>query len=496
MRAARDRFPPPLLALLLATGLSVQPAVAQEATRDELEVNARPATSSLARRPDERRRASSRVIQLVGQSFTVGGEWEVTHESRRNLDLDRFRPGDRGRLDQELKLEASTTVGAESTLFLQLVGVSEIETRRDNGPKESTGALERGQMWLFVPQPGGLPFDLQLGRLSLIEARSWWWDEDLDAARIFFGGEHWAVEAGISQQLFPVSTAERGAIHPERKDLARVFGRAAWAWRKRHALEAYWLIARDHSGRPPSGITLHERRADESDADLTWLGLRAIGEERTAAGHRFGYWLDLARVSGRERLTDFDPAGSNRVVSDDSESRRVRGVGWDLGAKWSLPGKSRPTVWAGWAVGSGDGDGGDDTDHSFRQTGLEENKGRFGGVKRFRYYGELMRPTLANLDIRSIGASARFWERSSVDLVLHDYRQRQASDQLAASRLDQAPTGKHRALGQEIDLFLAFRESPAAEFTLSLATFRAGSAFGEHRGERAWFAELGMTLNF
>jgi hypothetical protein len=161
-----------------------------------------------------------------------------------------------------------------------------------------------------------------------------------------------------------------------------------------------------------------------------------------------------------------------------------------------LPGNARPTVWFGWASGSGDGNTDDGVDRAFRQTGLQENKARFGGVKRFHYYGELFRPELSNLAVGSLGASVRFLKNSSADLVLHSYRQRHASARIRDNRLDRNPTGNSRDLGRELDLIFSFRESRAVEFIATLAAFRAGSAFGEKSGEKAYYVELGMTINF
>ena len=96
----------------------------------------------------------------------------------------------------------------------------------------------------------------------------------------------------------------------------------------------------------------------------------------------------------------------------------------------------------------------------------------------------------------SLGGSVRFWEKSSVDLVVHDYRQRKASETLADSRLTADPAGLKTSLGQEVDLFVAFRESPSTEVTVSVGTFRSGSAFGERSGERAWYGAVGVTVNF
>lgn len=122
-----------------------------------------------------------------------------------------------------------------------------------------------------------------------------------------------------------------------------------------------------------------------------------------------------------------------------------------------------------------DGNADDGVVKAFRQTGLQEKKGRFGRVMRFHYYGELFRPELSNLAIGSLGLSMRFLKNSSVDLVLHSYRERHASRRLADSRLERNPTGNSRDLGRELDLVLAFRESEQLEFITALGAFRAGS---------------------
>ncbi|MCB1906180.1 MAG: alginate export family protein [Rhodocyclaceae bacterium] len=489
---------PLALALALACVVGTPRAFAQDDDETSADVQPRrprAATGELARRPDERRRASAREITLFDTPLRIAGEWEIGHESRINHDLDEDQRRDRGTLEQEFKIEASAALGDAGAVFLQLIANSEFETLRENGPVESFGEIERGQTWVFVSQPAGQPFDLQLGRISLVENRSWWWDDDLDALRLFFGSSDWVLETGVARQWLPVTTAERGVVDAGEDGLTRWFAHAGWAWRRKHTLEAFLLVSRDHSGQPAQGAVIHERRVDESDADLTWIGLRAGGEEKLDGGHRFGYWVDLARLSGTDRVTDFDAAGGNREVADGTSRRSVRAHAWDIGARWSWPGRARPTLWAGWAVGSGD-DKDDDRDHAFRQSGLEENKARFGGVKRFRYYGELLRPSLSNLDIRSIGGSLRFWKKSSIDVVVHDYRQREAGEDLAASRITASPGGESRALGQEVDLFAAVRESARAEVLVSLATFRAGSAFGPRSGERAWLGELVLTVNF
>ena len=135
-------------------------------------------------------------------------------------------------------------------------------------------------------------------------------------------------------------------------------------------------------------------------------------------------------------------------------------------------------------------------DRNFRQTGLQENKARLGGVKRLQRYGELLDPELSNLRVATAGIGLRLLDNTSAELVWHRYRQVVASPVLAGSRLSQAPAGLDPRLGQEFDLFFAWRESRHLEFTLLIARFLPGPAFAANRRDAATGIELGIALNY
>lgn len=488
----------PVAALAVAAALqahAAEPKAPSEAPATEA-LAGRPAPGTgLARRPDERRPGKGTVVEFFGQPIRLAGEYEGTYDGRFNFDLDRDARANRAKLEQELKFEASLSPRPDLTIFLKLEGDSEVDTWRQSGTKKRQNALERDQAWVFFAGVGGLPLDVQAGRIGLIEPRGWWWDNDLDAVRVFLGNSYWLIEAGLARELAPVALDD-DQIAPEHEDRWRAFGRAVWAWRKDHAVGAYWFATRDQSARPALGSRVEDTRADPIDDRLEWLGVRANGDELTAGGHRFGYWLDAARLRGHYWKTDLASAGDHQLVAAGEHLKRVDAGALDVGVLWSLSGPAHPTAWLGWAAGSGDGNDADDHDHNFRQTGLHDNKARFGGVKRFHYYGELFRPELSNLGVASLGLGARFFGNSSVDLVLHDYRQRRASPRLAPNRLGTAPGGVDPHLGRELDLFFAFRETKRLDFTLSLAAFRAGRAYGARAGERAGFAEVGVIWSF
>ena len=447
-----------------------------------------------ARRPDERRPEKPVTVTLFGRPVELGLSYEVGHERRLNFDLDGTRQRGRDVLDHELKLDARWRVGQTTTLFVQGVGLAERRTALRDGSAQSRHSFERSQSWLLLEGLAGLPLSLQAGRIALIERRAWWWDDDLDALRLSYTPADWRLDMGLAREVAKVSSASRG-IAPDLKGLIRWFGHASGRWAPGHAIEGFWLVANDRSGAAPPGTLFDPGDEDAADARLRWFGLRASGETRTASGHRFSYRADAALLRGRESRTAFSETPTGQLSAGASGTRLVRGHAWDLGALWRLPGNARPTFSLGLASGSGGVDS-NSQDRNFRQTGLQENKGRIAGVKRIRYYGELLDPELSNLRIATLGFGLRGLSNSSAELLLHDYRQPVASTRLAGSRLSQAPVGLNRGIGREIDLLFALREWRHVELTLLLARFRPGAAFAADRRDPANMIEIGATLTF
>ncbi len=488
------------LSLLVATGCliadtsalaqSVAPVVVDAA--QESQAPTRPAAASL--RPDERRANNPVTVQFLGRPVELGVSYETSLEQRRDFDLDATRQRDRDVLDHELKLDARMRVNDSLMLFAQVVGLADRRKSRRDGSAQTTRAVERGQFWLLAERLGGHPLAVQAGRLPLIERRSWWWDDDLDAVRLLYTPGPWRVETGLARELAGVSSATRG-VDPERKGVTRWFGQSTLRWAPRHALEAFWLMANDASGAPAPGTLFVDGREDANDARLRWIGARASGEVRWASNHRWTYRADAALLRGREARTAFDTTPDDLLSAGNTSTRRVRGHAWDVGTQWVLPGDLRPTFSLGVAQGSG-GERSATQDHNFRQTGLQENKGRVAGVKRVRYYGALLDPELSNLRIVSAGAGVRLLQNSSIELLAHQYRQRQASTRLAGSRLSEDPLGVNPKIGHEVDLYVAVREWRNVELTLSLSSFRPGAAFATNRRQAAHAVELGVALNF
>ena len=435
---------------------------------------------------DERRPERAFTVDLAGTPVQFGGSWEYTDERRLNFDLDDAAARDRRVREHELKLETRVRLGAHTELFAQLVGLH--ETRRTEGTagRQVSHALERGPMWLQFERLGDTPWALQVGRVSLLDRRAWWWDDDLDAVRLRYAGDALRLDAGLGRELARKSSADPG-IAPTERGVTRFFGQATWAWAPRHALDAFWLVQRDRSGAPAAGASFADEDAtDPSDLRARWIGLRASGEWRADGGSRLAYWADAARLSGRETTTAFTEQPDGTLTADAAQSRRLSGRAYDVGATATLGVPLRPSLTLAHARGS----------EGFRQTGLQENKARIGGVKRWQRYGELLQPELSNLAVSTVGVGVRLADNTSLELVGHRYRQLRAAGSLPGARVSPDPQGTSRDVGRELNLLLAVRESRSVEFTVKASQFKPGAAFAPDRRGTARAIEFGVAVNF
>jgi hypothetical protein len=106
-----------------------------------------------------------------------------------------------------------------------------------------------------------------------------------------------------------------------------------------------------------------------------------------------------------------------------------------------------------------------------------------------------MDPELSNMSIWYGGVGIRPTKKSSIDLVYHDYRQVEASDDIRDSDLDTDPNGMDKDLGREVDLVIGYQEIKNLNTELIVAYFWPGDAFSDDADD-ALFAGLQMRYNF
>jgi alginate production protein len=451
------------------------------------------AVESLTRRQDTRRPEQPFRVPLFGRPLTITGAYDGSLHERRNFELDGTEK--RTDFDHEFKVEFFYPLRERIYLFAEIQAQYEAELRNTGNDLNSDKSLERGQMWVFFDRLAGSGFGLQLGRQNLREKREWWWDTDLDAARLYYDNGPFHVELGAGQELARVSTLQK-RIAPEQNRVARLMATGSWQWASKQTIEVFALRQQDRSRTETEGARLNEIDEDPSDARLTWLGIRAIGDRSLDNYGDLIYWADAAWVRGRESSLGFDTDDDGISTVDERQDVKVRGTAFDVGVSWRTPLPWQPAFTLGYARASGDDSLDDGVDSAFRQTGLHNNKWRFFGVNRFRYYGELFRPELSNLNVVTAAVGFQFLKNSSVELLYHRYRQTKAADAMRDVRIDADLSGESRALGHEFDLVFGFREWAHVDLSVALATFKAGSAYGSFAGKRANSLLFELTYNF
>jgi hypothetical protein len=468
----------------------------QPAITETTAAEARSPLMDVVRRQDERRPEDQFQALLFDRPLTIGGKYEVSPEHRANYNLDGAEDRDLTRVNQEIRLEMLYEISPTLAVFIEPQVLHRWDRRSDRDDV-SEFEVRRGQSWVYYSFWPDAGLALQIGRQNLKEKRSWWWDVDLDAARLHFRRATVVAELGIAKEVFPVSLDDLdGNVLPEQEDVTRGFGRWKWQWANLQNLEFFWLSERDRSGTYQDSVVIREDRQDARDADLDWLGVRAIGRWKKKTLGTLFYWADAASVRGSEDLTDFAEFDDGFIEANGSRRVDVRGWAVDAGLTFR-PRKARQfSFTASYAVGSGDDDPDPLRDRSFRQTGLNTNKGKHRGVTRFRYYGELLRPELSNLQVLTFAIGRQFLSASSIDLIYHNYRQVYADTILRSARINAPLTGENRDVGDEIDLVIGVEEWRHWELKVIGSVFFAGDAYGPSDREKAYRADLQLRYIF
>ena len=302
-----------------------------------------------------------------------------------------------------------------------------------------------GESFIYLDDPFKVDFDIQAGRMDFDDRREWLYDQNLDGVRVYWNIVGWLAELSVT------TTLSDGKLRDENTD-----NYIAYVSNTDRRFAAY-VIYRDTDFNG-----LREK--------ITHLGLRTFLE--WPPNH--DSWMELAYIDGTRGDTKLGAWGLDI------------GTTRSIGQRWYLT--------ATWAFGQGDPRTGNGTDGNFRQTRMQDNNGKFGGVTSFRYYGELIDPELANMHIATLGVGFRFTEKSSIDLVGHYYLQDEGVRRIIDSDIDQKPNGIDRELGWEIDAIIGWRPVRAWDFELVLGRFKPGKAFQIR--DDAWVTKLQIRYRY
>lgn len=394
----------------------------------------------------------TRIRLLPDLSF--GAKVELEGELERDFDLDSDRDDDLRTLSPTLSLAFSYTPTEDLQAYLN-IEPSQQFVDDDRNRKDNETRLQVKQAFLAY---SGL-FDgstIKLGRQRFQDEREWLYDDELDGVRLFHTFSRFAVEFSVStrndQDLLQNQSVD---------DVTNYVIHGHYAPDKDTAIGLYAIAQNDR-----------ENKGDEED-DRTLFGVHASGEFRD----QLEYWLELGYLRGE-------------LGSDD-----IRAWAFDVGSTYVFDTHWEPSITLGYAIGSGDDDPGSGTDKNFRQTGFQDNSAKYNGLIRLKYYGEMVDPELSNLKVATVGLGLRPTRRTSLDLVYHNLRQHQASEEIRDWEIDEDPNGRSTDIGNEIDFIAGFRFKPHFKSSLILGRFYPGDAFPDDADD-ATYAELELEYLF
>jgi len=360
---------------------------------------------------DERLRPKEQFQIPIGDSLlSISGELSFEADSKINRNLDSTKNRDKVELVPEFELDFLLAFPQGFILFAEVS--LEDEVTLENGEKAVNEFEDQPQLEEAFAQIPRFLFPeniLRLGRQQFFESRRWLFDDRLDSIRFLIDLSPISFDFSLSTEWDFISYAS-------------------------------YQIAEKAS---ISGYVIVRNQEPFGDEDQIWVGFRSIGTVKKK-NTNIKYWAEGAYVDGK--------------TLQKKGAQDINGFAIDLGGTFIFRKQPlKPGFTFGYAFGSGDNNPGDGVDHNFRQTGLQSNKSKFGGVSNFEYYGVALDPELSNLHIITAGFGVRPFIKASVDLVYHYYLQHKPSIMIRDFGIRANPTGLDRNLGQEIDLIVGYK---------------------------------------
>jgi len=313
------------------------------------------------------------------------------------------------------------------------------EKRQTGSADVITETLNFNQLWLRFDESLLPDTDLRLGRWLLRDEREWLTDENVDGVYARFGNEL-KTEVGAGRINYWQRNLLDSHTRGDKTNLVTLFSRYKMDEQWRVGGYAFWQY----------------NRAKNSERQLNF-GLRSYSPPRQA----FSHWLDIGAVRGHK------------------DRQALRGYALDGGTIVTFAQVPlRPRLILGYAWGSGDDNNGQ-VSKRYRQTGLQGNETGFGGLSKYKIYGDTLDPELSNIHILTAGAGVTFDERFSLDVIGHYYRQHHLAGLVKNSteldaKYDRLTTKK---LGSALDIVAGWRINSQFRLEASAAWFAPSSRF-------------------
>ncbi len=449
---------------------------------------------SLGISQDQTRPANPLTVNVFGKPMIIGGELSAPAQWRSNYAFTDGGGDDQIKTSPSLEVDDIWALSDTLATFVSLTPQFDSTVYREGGGASTTGGIELSQAWLIKTRLFGTPFALQVGRQFYQDEREWWWNQNLDSVRLHYFGRNLTAFIGVGRELGHKSTLAPTPLGDP--GVVRVLGNVQWSWAPRQTLEAYFLDQNDRSHEMVENRVVAHDVNDQGESNLTWFGLRARGRFKGGFPLKVYYSGDVAGVTGTQTTGTFTPVSATQDMVTQVASQKVRG--WAYDASVTLESPFRPTFYLtlGYADGSGHRAADGALAYAFRQSGLDANAGKFRGLGRFHYYGEVLRPELSNLAISTVSLGAPVTVRDSIETVWHHYRQPVADTRIAGAYLGIDPNGVAHDIGDEVDLVVSHRPNDAVDLEFVAGGFRAGPAFDSRQGAWASLVKIKLNLSF
>ena len=410
--------------------------------------------SQKARSADEGLFGDNRTKGAKKGKLHVGGRLSLTTEFLTNDDLARGPDNARARIRPEARVELSYEPVDDVEAFASLeVGFE--QDRSDDRRTRSANVRVR-EAYLLIQDVIFNDFELQIGRQDFKDGREWLYKERLDGLRLAYDRRAWRVELAWAREALVPKGLLRS--EPDRDKVDNFIFRAQYEMSRDWKVAAYVLRQKD-------------RRA--SNISPIFFGVQSEGQ----LGGGFDHWLEYSIQRG------------------EAGQRKLRASAFDVGIIYNFPMTGRPSIFGGYARGSGGGDA--KTTRTFRQTGLQDNEDRISGLGQVKYYGELLDPDLSNIAIFTAGAGVRPSRSSSLEIVGHIFKQASLRrDDIRGSPITAELNGLRPNIGTEIDAIFAIRLMRGLGLEAKLGWFSPSSGFDTRAREDAIFGKLRIVRRF
>ncbi|HXF48353.1 MAG TPA: alginate export family protein [Verrucomicrobiae bacterium] len=396
----------------------------------------------------------------VGERMLFSGDYRQTTRLEKSYTLSDVQEDDYQDTEPALRLEAAGNWAPEVQSFFQLRLRKKYTfgtfPNRPSTAESTRFEFQAIQAYLLLRAPAGRKAALMVGKQRVRDKREWLFDEYLDAVRLYvYETQPVVLEASFLPSLFPFKNEKyrtwddllfRVRFIPDGKNEANVYMLKRWDSDLRNREPVYWGLS--YYGRPKKFVT---------------------------------GWVQASLLRGTDKQRDQEA------------------YAFDAGATFAATNFSfRPSLTLGYALGSGDKSSSDTISQEFRQTGYEDNSGRFGGFANFQYYGEVLDPELANLQVLTAAAGFRPHKQVSVDAVFHTYRQHRLDNNVRSNLITPpvVPNAVSKDLGWEIDFIIGV-EKIWRRFNIgySFGLFNPGDAFAP-RIDNAVLNRLNVRVEF